>query len=186
MESVNSSLTALRYPRLKAIAAAQAAITNATRTDGITFSIVTTADAEELSLFLTSMPDERVSHFNPHPFDVATLRRMARGSAFVMWKVTDASGICVGYNFLRCFFNGKSFHGLAVAANAEGRGIGGDMWALGARTAAALGLTMRATISESNLPSLRSCRRATDCSVIDRLDNNYILVECRPKIVDPG
>ena len=113
--------------------------------------------------------------------DPDTMFRMASGRSFVMFKVTGRDGDIVGYHFLRCFWTGRTFHGLTVAPEAGGRGIGGDMWALGARIATSAGMDMRATISESNLPSLRSCRRATRCTVIERLPDGYLLVGCTPR-----
>lgn len=181
VESVNSVLMRIRYPSLPLIAAREGAALTSRRHDGLTWSPVTPGDAGALSRFLTSMPAARMRHFNPHPFDPATLRRMASGRSFVMFKVTGRNGDIVGYHFLRCFWTGRTFHGLTVAPEAGGRGIGGDMWALGARIATSAGMDMRATISESNLPSLRSCRRATRCTVIERLPDGYLLVGCTPR-----
>ncbi len=181
VESVNSLLTGLRYGSVRAHAADQAARMDAERADGLRRTPVTAADAEALSRFLNGLGEERARHFDPHPFDPATLRRMAGSRAFVMWKVTDSRGEIVGYNFLRCFCNGVAFHGLAVGARAAGRGLGTSMWTLGARTAAAAGMKMRATISEANIPSLRSCRRGTDCRIAGHLDGGYLLVECTPR-----
>lgn len=181
VESVNSLLTRLRFGQLRTHASDEAAKMDAERDDGLRRTLVTEADAAALSRFLNGLGQERARHFDPHPFDPKTLRRMARSRSFVMWKVTDHRGEIVGYNFLRCFFNGVTFHGLAVGAETAGRGLGTSMWALGARTAAAAGMRMRATISETNLPSLRSCRRGTDCHIAGHLDGGYLLVECKPR-----
>lgn len=182
VESVNSWLMRLRYPGMRAVAAAEVAALNARRGPrDLSWSLVEPADAVALSEFLSGLGEERMAHFHPHAFDSHTLARMARGHSFVMLKVTGVGGRVVGYHFLRCFFTGRTFHGLAVAREAGGRGIGGEMWALGARIARRCGMRMRATISESNQASLRSCRRATRCTILSRLPDGYLLVECNPK-----
>lgn len=181
VEDVNSWLTHLRYPRAKAVAIKEIEQHNL-KNPALRWSLVTPAGAERLSEFLTSLPEERTRYFAAHSFTPNALRRMASGRSFIMLKVEDcASGQIVGYHFLRCFFIGRSFHGLIVFDQASGRGIGTAMWALGAEIAAAVGMTMRATISEHNLPSLRSCQRGTDCTILERMPDGYLLVDCKPR-----
>ena len=180
VENVNSTLMRMRYDSLPQFAAREVEALNLRRTDGLAWSLVTPLDAPALSDFLCSLPTDRLVYFNPHPFDAATLGRMASGRSFVMLKVSDPDGRIVGYHFLRCFWVGRTFHGLTVAPDFGGRGIGGEMWALGARIADAAGMSMRATISEANQPSLRSCSRATRCTILSHLDNGYLLVDCKP------
>ncbi len=175
VEAVNSSLVRARYPRIKSIAEEEAR--HIATDDSIEWSLVTPDDAERLSAFLTSIPLERKQWFDPHPFDAATLRRMASGHSFVMLKVTKGNEI-VGYHFLRCFFIGKAFHGLIVSESAAGHGIGTRMWSLGAAISARAGLMMEATISESNLPSLTSCRRGCRTTVLSTLPGGYLHLRC--------
>lgn len=181
VEALNGHLMRLRYPRLPEIAATLAA----SRTvDGLEWSIVTPDDADRLSRFLTSIPSERLQYFDPHPFDPSTLRTMASSRSFVMLKVTDGNRI-VGYHFLRCFFIGKTFHGLIVDAATTGRGIGTAMWSLGAEISHSAGLRMFATISEDNLPSLTSCHNGCATRIAERLDSGYLLISCSPKSSAP-
>lgn len=176
VEAVNSVLVRARYPRIKTIAAAEARLMTATA-DGLKWSVVIPDDAVRLSAYLSSIPPERTQWFDPHPFDAATLRRMASGHSYVMLKVSRGDEI-VGYHFLRCFFIGKAFHGLIVSESAAGRGIGARMWSLGAAIADRTGLVMEATISESNLPSLASCRRGCHATLISRLPGNFLHLRC--------
>lgn len=175
----NSQLMALRYSRLRdqAVVACRT-IACPSQTD---WSLVTPDDAPSLSAFLTSMPERLTAWFAPHPFDPATLRRMACGNSFVMFKVTHGGRI-VGYHFLRCFFTGKAFHGLIVADDMAGRGIGTHMWALAADICQRLGLDMQATIHPDNIASLTSCRHGCDATIISTLSNGYLQVKCRKKI----
>lgn len=174
----NSQLMALRYPRLRdqAVAACRT-IACLSQTE---WSLVTPDDAPSLSAFLTSMPERLTAWFAPHPFDPSTLRRMACGNSFVMLKVTHGGRI-VGYHFLRCFFTGKAFHGLIVADDMAGRGIGTHMWALAADICQRLGLDMQATIHPENIASLTSCRHGCDATIISTLSNGYLQVKCRKR-----
>ena len=175
----NSQLMALRYSRLRdqAVVACRT-IACPSQTE---WSLVTPDDAPSLSAFLTSMPERLTAWFAPHPFDPATLRRMACGNSFVMFKVTHGGRI-VGYHFLRCFFTGKAFHGLIVADDMAGRGIGTHMWALAADICQRLGLDMQATIHPDNIASLTSCRHGCDATIISTLSNGYLQVKGRKKI----
>lgn len=175
----NSQLMALRYSRLRdqAVVACRT-IACPSQTE---WSLVTPDDAPSLSAFLTPMPERLTAWFAPHPFDPATLRRMACGNSFVMFKVTHGGRI-VGYHFLRCFFTGKAFHGLIVADDMAGRGIGTHMWALAADICQRLGLDMQATIHPDNIASLTSCRHGCDATIISTLSNGYLQVKCRKKI----
>jgi len=176
VERVNGFLMRLRYPDLPEKAKLAAASVSY---HGLHWSIVTPDDAEEMSSFLNSIPADRLKHFNPHPFDSDTLRRIASNRSFVMFKVYNQKGI-VGYHFLRCFFIGKAFHGLIVDSSYCGKGIGTAMWALGAEICHLAGLRMFATISEANLPSLASCRRGCSATIVKRINGGYLLISCHP------
>ena len=173
----NGQLTALRYPRLKEIAERECAKVSG---EELTWSLVTPDDVPALTRFLNGIPEERLGYFAPHPFDEATLRRMAKGSSFVMLKVTTPTEIA-GYHFLRCFFIGRAFHGLIVDHRYGGKGIGSTMWRLGANIARQSGMEMYATISKDNLPSLNSCRRGCETQVTEQLAEGYLLLKLRPK-----
>ncbi len=177
VERVNGIFMRLRYPDLPE-KAKLAAASVPYHDHGLQWSLVTPDDADELSLFLNSIPAERLKHFNPHPFDSDTLRRIASNRSFVMFKVTGQKGI-VGYHFLRYFFIGKAFHGLIVDSGYCGKGIGTAMWALGAEICHLTGVRMFATISEANLPSLASCRRGCSATIVKRINDGYLLISCR-------
>lgn len=146
------------------------------------FALLERDDVEALAGLLNSQPDEALAYFQPHAFDPKTLRRLQRNPAFVMMKVFDRhDGTMVGYFFLRCFFIGRAFHGLLVDAKASGHGIGTAQWMLASKICAKERLRMFATISSSNMASCRSCERATDVSIVERMANGYLLVECKEK-----
>lgn len=149
---------------------------------GFDFSAVTEEDLEALSEFLGRQPQERLVHFDPHGFDVGTLRRLHRNRAFAMMKITSqADNSIAGYFFLRCFFVGRAFHGLLVDGRYGGRGLGTAMWSLSSQICRNSGLRMLATVAKSNEASLSSARRGTEVTVVEELEGGYLLIECKPR-----
>lgn len=171
VEDVNSMLVKMRYRDLHSIVDK---MIESEHHAGFKWSRIEPDDATSLSDFLTAIPPERLQYFRPHPFDIATLSRMARGCSFLMFKVTDTNDQIAGYHFLRLFFIGKAFHGLIVSEDASGKGIGTRMWALGASICKTLGMKMEATVSETNLPSLASARRACHTTILSHLPGGYL------------
>jgi len=149
---------------------------------GFSYSLVEGDDLDALEAFLRRQSASTLEYFHPHDFDRTTLERLFRNRAFLMMKVErEADGLMVGYFFLRCFFIGRAFHGLLVDPVAAGRGIGTTMWAVATKICHAERLRMFATISANNAPSLHSCGRGTDMRTVERLADDYLLVECRRK-----
>lgn len=176
-ESVNGALFALRYPKFDLRARE---ILCGHSSDGFEFSVVETEDIGPLSAFLNAVPASRLDFFAPHPFDEASLMRLHRNPGFMMMKITR-DGAVAGYFFLRCFFIGKAFHGLIVDEKYSGRGLGREMWALSSKICVAGGIRMYATVSEYNVASLISAEKGTDVTVRGRLDNGYIMIECKSR-----
>lgn len=178
VERVNGLLFALRFGPMDDVV--REVLGTCCTQDGYRFSSVESDDIPSLSAFLGSLPPQRLEHFNPHAFDVKTLRRLHRNPAFVMMKITHVSDCrLAGYFFLRCFFVGKAFHGLVVAESCAGRGLGTRMWALSSRICARKGLRMFATVSQDNAASLLSARRGTQVRVAEQLADGYLLIECK-------
>lgn len=178
VERLNGRLFAWRFP------AFDAAVAEELGRDilaGFDFSPVAEADLDRLSAFLTAEA-AGFDHFDPHPFDPAALRRLRANRAFAMMQVTEReSGVVAGYFFLRGFFVGKAFHGLAVGERFRGRGIGTAMWALSARICNRAGLRLFATVSKHNAASLASLRKAVRYEVAEELANDYLLITCSPQ-----
>lgn len=176
VEFVNGSIMRIRYPKLHKIASK---IILSSRHLNFEWSPVTYADIQNLSHFLTSIPNNRLQHFNPHKFDIDTLKSMLSNHLFIMMKVTDGNSI-IGYHFLRCFFIGKAFHGLIVDDNYGGKGIGTKMWSIATNICNEAGIRMFATISENNQPSLNSCRKGCNATIVKQLSDSYLLIACHP------
>ena len=145
-------------------------------------SIITHGDIAGLEKLWENQSAQYLSYFEPHPFDAKTLNRLLKNKSFAMMKMTDnTSGRIIGYFFLRCFFTGKAFHGLMVDEHYNNYGIGMTMWALSAQICNKARMKMFATVSEHNIASITSARKATEVTVVDKLANDYLLIECRPK-----
>lgn len=176
IEHANSVFMRLRYPQLHSIAAKKL---SSTKLHSLKWSIITEEDVPYLATFLQSIPHEELKYFNPHPFDIHTLRSMVKSRSFLMMKVTDADMI-VGYHFLRCFFIGKAFHGLIVNPKFRGKKIGTYMWTIATEICHSSGLNMFATISKRNRSSFYSCHKGCNAIVTTHLDDDYLLVACYP------
>lgn len=179
VEWVNGKFFTLLYPRLPQY---ESAVLARHYGNGFSFSEITAGDIDELSAFAKKQPPAYLAYFDPHPFDVRTLKKMLDNRSFAMMKVTDdTNGRIVGYFFLRCFFTGKAFHGLVVDEDYRNRGLGSAMWALSSEICDMSGLKMCATVSERNAASLISANRGTAVTVVEKLTNDYLLIACKMK-----
>lgn len=147
------------------------------------FSLVSREDISPLSRFLNGVSAEHLACFNPHKFNEETFKRMFANKSFLMMKITQRNmdDPIVGYFFLRCFFMGKAFHGLLVDKNFCNQGLGTTMWALSMEICHTMGIRMFATVSSYNTASLRSVSKATHVRLVEKLADNYQLIECTKK-----
>lgn len=152
-------------------------------TKDFVFSEMSREDIPELLTMINSLPEGYLQYFNPHAFDEKTFRRLLDNRSYLLMKVREkASGKIAGYFFLRGMAIGKKvFMGLLVDNRFKGRGLGREMWRIGAEISHDMGLKMFATVSSRNLPSLESAKKGTDVTVKDTLDNDYLLIQCAPK-----
>lgn len=133
-------------------------------------------DMQPLATFFAKQPKEYFSFFKPHKFDYKSLLRKNREKSFIMIGVKEGNTI-VGYGFLRCFFNGKSFRGKMVDVDHQGKGIAKQLGVAMTIMAEVLNLKLYATISKDNVKSISSSRAVNNILVIKELPDNYIYVE---------
>ena len=143
--------------------------------------IVGVEDAERLAEFFARQPKESFRWFQPHGFDVETLRKLLRRKSYIMYVMDENDGEIVGYAFLRCFFNGKCFLGKMVDAEHQGKGICTKLCAVGMEIADALGLRMFESINRENVGSMRASEKACDVVVVRELEGGDVLIEDRKK-----
>lgn len=145
-----------------------------------TLRLAEPADAAPLATFFAEQPEEAFKFFKPHEFDENTLSKIIRNKAFLTFLVLDGEKI-VGYFFLRCFVNGKSFRGKIVDYRYRGKGIAKLQGLVATKVASALGVRVFGTISPENYASLASSKAVNETRILKTLDNGYYYIEYLPK-----
>ena len=138
------------------------------------------ADAAPLSAFFAEQPEDAFTFFRPHGFDEKSLLKIIRNKAFLTFLVLDNEKI-VGYFFLRCFVNGKSFRGKIVDYRYRGKGIAKLQGLAMTKVSVAAGIRMFGTISPDNYASLASSKAVNEVRIVETLDNGYYYIEYLPK-----
>ena len=178
IERLNGCLFRLRSRKPESVASALPAKVP----EGFRFLPVEAADIPDLSRFLSSQPEERLQYFRPHNFDEKSLRKRFDNPSFLMMKVREeTSGRLAGYFFLRFFFVGAAVAGLIVAEEYTNQGVGRSIWAYCMDICRQMRFRMFATISNRNVPSLKSCRYGTRMRIVKTMPDDYMLVECKTK-----
>ena len=145
-----------------------------------TLRVAAPADAAPLAAFFAEQPEEAFKFFKPHAFDEKTLLKIIKNKAFLTFLVLDGEKI-VGYFFLRCFVNRKSFRGRIVDHRWRNKGIAKLMGITMNKIIAVLNVRLFGSISPDNYASLQSTKAVNDIRVIKTLDNGYYYIEYLPK-----
>lgn len=145
-----------------------------------TLRVAELADATALATFFAEQPEEAFKFFKPHAFDEKTLSKIIRNRAFLTFLVLDGEKI-VGYFFLRCFVNGKSFRGKIVDYRYRGKGIAKLQGLAATKVASALEMRVFGTISPENYASLASSKAVNEVRIVETLENGYYYIEYLPK-----
>jgi len=133
-------------------------------------------DLPALFVLFQSQDQEQFKFFKPHAFDNKTLRRLFKNPSFFMFGVFDEDKM-IGYFFLRCFSNKKSFIGRLVDAGYQGQGLGKIMGKILYQTAWSSGFRIFSTISIHNVASFNSHKANQNLKIVKELSDNYYLVE---------
>ncbi len=143
---------------------------------GLSYRLLRESDIDSLVLFLAKQDKSQFAFFKPHEFDQKTLNRLFKNPAFIMLGVFHDDAL-VGYFFLRCFFNKKSFTGRIVDHGYQGKGIAKNMGRILIESAWAVGFRVFGTASKSNESSLGSYRSINNFKIIKELNGDYIYFE---------
>lgn len=156
--------------------------------DGYRFVLLSSDDAAQLSGFLQAQPRERMRYFNPHAFDERGCKRALANPALRAFGIysthEDADDKLVGYFFLRCFANRRSFVGRILDASVDGQGLGRLMNQVLYHTAWEAGFRVMTTVSRHNEMVMRSHRNNPHAKLLRELPNEYLLVEFLPEVGD--
>ena len=148
-----------------------------------TLRLAELTDAAALATFFAEQLEEAFKFFKPHAFDEKTLSKIIRNRAFLTFLVLDGEKI-VGYFFLRCFVNGKSFKGYMVADAYKGRGIAKLEGFAMNKVNEVLGLRMFGSISPQNPASMAAAKAVNQVKILRTLDNGDYYIEFLPKAVN--
>ena len=148
--------------------------------DKFTLRLAAIADAKALAVFFAEQPEEAFKFFRPHDFDEKSLTRIIKNKAFLTFLVMDGEKI-VGYFFLRCFVNGKSFKGSIVDNAYKGRGIAKLEGHAMNKVNEGLGLRMFGSISPENPASMAAAKAVNEIKVLETLENGDLYIEFLPK-----
>ena len=140
------------------------------------FRLLSECDMDTLAAFFVRQPKESFSFFNPHGFDLKSLRKKNGDKSFIMIGVYDGSRL-VGYCFLRCFFTKKAFRGKIVDIDYQGRGIAKQMGMLTTEICKNMKFRLFATISKENVKSISSSKAVNDIKIHKELPDGYYYVE---------
>ena len=148
--------------------------------DKFTLRLAVIADAKSLADFFSEQPEDAFKFFRPHDFDEKSLTRIIKNKAFLTFLVLDGKKI-VGYFFLRCFVNGKSFKGYIVDNAYKGRGIAKLEGLAMNKVNEGLGLRMFGSISPENPASMAVAKAVNEIKVLETLENGDLYIEFLPK-----
>lgn len=147
-----------------------------------TLRLAAIADVKSLAKFFAEQPEEAFKFFRPHNFDEKSLARIIKNKAFLTFLVLDGEKI-VGYFFLRCFVNGKSFKGYIVDNAYKGRGIAKLEGLAMNKINEGLGLRMFGSISPENPASMAVAKAVNEIKVLETLENGDLYIEFLPRKV---
>ncbi|MEA3461740.1 MAG: hypothetical protein U9R49_07665 [Bacteroidota bacterium] len=133
-------------------------------------------DLESLRDLLQAQPGEDLDYFKPHEFDLESLKRQKKNSAFYMMGVWDGNKM-LGYFFLRFFINKKCFVGRLIDREYRGKGIGGGMNKIMYETVWSMKFRCLSTISRNNKAVMQAHSKNQAMLVLKELDNDFLLVE---------
>jgi len=142
----------------------------------MTYRELQSSDIQSLKDLIDSQPQDDLTYFSPHGFDLASLQAQIKKPAFLMMGTFDAQKM-VGYFFLRFFANKKCFVGRLIDRDYRGQGIGSYMNTIMYETAWNMGFKCLSTISKNNKAVMGAHAKNPTMKILKELQNDYMLVE---------
>lgn len=134
------------------------------------------SDMEALFRLISLQPEEDLKYFNPHGFDLKSLKKQNRVPTFLMMGAFRGEELA-GYFFLRFFANRKCFVGRLIDKDHRGRGIGETMNSIMYEIAWRMNFRCLSTVSKDNLAVIKAHSKNKYMIVLKELKNNYVLIE---------
>ena len=144
------------------------------------FREISNEEINQIASFIPEQEPEQLIFFEPHEFDIKTLKSIYYNPSFFMMGVFFNTQL-VGYFFLRCFINKKCFVGRLVDKNHRGKGIGKVMNEIMYHTVWSSGFRCFATISKNNVLVMKAHAHNKYLHVRKELKDDYLLVEFSEK-----
>jgi hypothetical protein len=141
-----------------------------------TFRILILEDAEMLHELIQSQNASDLEYFNPHGFDLISIKKLFRNKSFLPMGVFDNETL-KGYFFLRFFVNRSCFVGRLIDSAYRGRGIGIIMNWIMYEIAWRMSFRCLSTISRNNTAVMKAHSKNNKMVIIKDLQNDYLLVE---------
>lgn len=132
---------------------------------------------KDLSDLLSHQKD--MKFFQPHSFDLKTIKRLFNNPSFLMMGVFKNDKI-VGYFFLRFFVNKKAFIGRMVTLEYQRLGLAKEMSKIMYGITWDMGFRCLTTISEDNKAIFDLHKKESNVRFLKNLSNKYHLVEILP------
>jgi hypothetical protein len=134
------------------------------------------SDAGILYDLIKSQEATDLEYFNPHGFDLESIKKQYKNPSFLMMGSFE-QGKITGYFFLRFFANKKCFVGRLIDKKYRGRGIGTTMNAIMYETSWRMGFRCLSTISRNNKAVMHAHSKNPTMIILKELQNDYLLVE---------
>ncbi|MBN1181852.1 MAG: hypothetical protein JXB49_06165 [Bacteroidales bacterium] len=136
------------------------------------------SDFQNLNKLISSQNETDLKYFNPHGFDLLSLRRQYENHSFLMMGAFDKEKM-VGYFFLRFFVNKQCFVGRLIDKDYRGKGIGSVMNNIMYHISWRMRFRCMSTISRNNKAVMQAHAKNPTMRIIKELQNEYLLVEFR-------
>ncbi len=172
IERINSIIFSIRYgKKVKAFSFTSVP-------EGYNAVLMKDVPTEDLVKFFDHQPEEAYTYFNPHGFDLQSIKRLQKNKSFLAYVLKDlANGKIAGYCFIRSFFHGKGFRGRMVDIDYRGKGLGTAMNKMLNEVGFGIGLKLFETVSKDNVASYKSALSASNVRVVEELPNNGLYLE---------
>ncbi len=132
-------------------------------------------DAEKLHEFFQNIPEDYLTYFHPHGFELKSLNQVIKSIDTLTYGLFMDESI-IAYCLLKLFPGKKAYVGFLVSEDITGKGIGTFLIRYLYWQCYLLNFKPYSTVNENNITSLRAHQKARPYKIVDKLNNGYILI----------